>query len=118
MVHRNDFTCVTPSSDETVGSSFVWSLPPQRQAGRQDMGAEPCALFLGPLQPHQGNVIVAAVRPVLLVHHDLLQRDFLLVLLQHQRVIVSNPHHVVASVVAIPEMAVKTNRAASGKVTS
>ncbi|RLV96389.1 hypothetical protein DV515_00012634 [Chloebia gouldiae] len=55
-------------------------------------------------EPHQGDVVVAAVRPVVLVHHNLLHSDFLLVLLQHQRVIVSNPHYVVASVVAIPEM--------------
>lgn len=82
------------------------------------MGAEPRTLFLGPLQPHQGNVVVAAVRPVLLVQHDLLHSEFLLVLLQHQSVVVPNPHHVVASVVAIPEMEVKTNRAGSGKATS
>lgn len=82
------------------------------------MGAEPRTLFLGPLQPQQGNVIVAAVRPVVLVHHNLLDSDFLLVLLQHQRVVVSHPHDIIASVVAIPETEVKTNRAGSCKVTS
>lgn len=109
-MHSSGFTCVTPPGDEAVGSSFVWPLPPEWQAGGEDVGAEPGALLLGALQPQQGDVVVAAVRPVLLVHHNLLHRDLLLVLLQHQRVVVSNPHHVVASVVAIPGMEANANR--------
>jgi len=52
------------------------------------------------------------------MHHDLLDSNFFLVLFWYECVIVSNPHSVVLSVVAIPKDEVQTNRAGSCKVRS
>lgn len=67
------------------------------------MGTESSTLFLWPLEPHQRNVVVAAVRPVLFMHHNLLDSNFFLILFWYQCVIVSNSHSIVPSVVAIPD---------------
>lgn len=101
--HRHSVTCVSPACDVAVGGCLLGPLPPERQAGGQHVAAEPGALPVRALQPDQGDVVVTAVRPVGPVNDNLLDSDFLLKLLGHQRVVVPHPDGVAPRAVPVPE---------------
>lgn len=86
-----------------AGGGPLWPLSPERQAGGQNVAAEPGALPVRPLQPDQGDVMVTAVRPVRPVDDNLLDSDFFFKLLGHQRVVIPDPDSVAPRAVPIPE---------------